>query len=120
MRRRLLNLVTVLSLAAACVLFVWGFLYERARVAGWPAVATIGVVSFTPSTVYVRTSPRNEISAPLWALALLLAVAPHVIRDSRTKLRDRRRVGGRCPSCGYDRRATPGRCPECGSEAKAA
>jgi hypothetical protein len=116
MRRRLLNFLTALSLAAACVFLVWGFLYDKAHVAGWPGAAKIGVLTFTPGSMYVRTSPGNEISAPPWALALLLAVTPHLVRDLKTKLRDRRRAGGLCPSCGYDLRANvSGVCPECGN-----
>ena len=116
MRRRLLNLFTVLLLAAACVLFVWGFLYEKAHVATWPGVASIGVVSLTPSTVYIRTSPGNQTSAPLWALALLLEVTAHVTRDLRAKPRDRRRVGGLCPARGYDLTGNVRACaPECGT-----
>ena len=119
MKRRTLTFLTILSLAAACVLFVWGFLYDEVHVAGWPGVARIGAVSLTPGSVRVRTSPGDEMSAPPWALALLLAVTPHLIRDLKAKLRDRRRAGGLCPTCGYDLRATPGRCPECGTNATA-
>ena len=116
MRRRLLKLLTVLAVGAACVLFVWGFLYEKLHVAAWPRVAKISAVSFTPGSVRVRTSAGEEMSTPpFWAIALLLAVAPHLIRDLKTKLRDRRRAGGLCPACGYDLRATPDRCPECGA-----
>jgi hypothetical protein len=114
-RRRLLKLLTVLAVGAACVLFVWGFLYEKLHVAGWPRVVKIGIVSFTPGSVRIRTSPGDEISTSLWALALLVAVTPHLIRDFKSKRRDRRRAGGLCPSCGYDVRATPERCPECGA-----
>ena len=115
MRRRLLNLLTALSLAAGCVLLVWGFLYDKVHVAGWPGVAEIGVVSFTPGSVSIRTSPGNELSAPPWALALLAGVTPHLVRGLKAKLRDRRRAGGLCPSCGYDLTGNvSGVCRECG------
>jgi hypothetical protein len=91
-----------------------GVLYDKLHTAGWPGVARAGVIYFTPGSVHLRFPPGNEVSAPLWALAVLLAVTPHLVRDLKTRLRDRRRTGGLCPSCGYDMRATPGRCPECG------
>jgi hypothetical protein len=53
---------------------------------------------------------------PLWAIALLSAVAP-ALWLARAHLRSRqtrRRQAGLCPGCGYDLRASPERCPECG------
>ena len=57
---------------------------------------------------------EQDITFPLWPVALVTAIAPalwakRVIRDWR------RRRGGRCVSCGYDMRGLDGRrCPECG------
>ena len=39
--------------------------------------------------------PRTRRYWTPWALALLVAVTPHLIRDLKAKLRDRR-AGGRC------------------------
>jgi hypothetical protein len=114
MRRRRFNLLALLSFAAVGMFFVWGFLYAKVHTAGWPGGVRMGVVYFTPHEVRVRLSPSHELSAPLWALLLLLAVTPPLVRDLKHKRRDRRRAGGLCPSCGYDIRATPDRCRECG------
>jgi hypothetical protein len=46
-------------------------------------------------------------------LIMLLATAP-VLSARRRRERQRNRLAGLCPSCGYDLRATPARCPECG------
>ena len=116
MKRRLLNLLTSLLLAAAAVLFAWGLLYQKFHTAGWPGVVRIGIVTLTPDSVSVQLAPGNRMSAaPLWAIAVLLGVTPKLAEDLKKKWRDRRRSEGRCPSCGYDLRATPGRCPECGT-----
>ena len=54
------------------------------------------------------------VSAPHWALAMLLGVAPAAAALTHFR-RIRRQTRDRCRSCGYDLRATPERCPECGS-----
>jgi hypothetical protein len=52
----------------------------------------------------------------LVAAPLPLARARQVVRGY---VRERRRRGGLCVSCGYDLRETPDRCPECGAAAPA-
>jgi hypothetical protein len=49
---------------------------------------------------------------PLPTLLLLLIYAA-------TKVIQRNRAPGLCPTCGYDLRATPDRCPECGAVPRA-
>ena len=58
---------------------------------------------------------------PLWAIALLSAVAPALwlARAALRSRQTRRRQAGLCPACGYDLRVSPERCPECGAEARA-
>jgi hypothetical protein len=54
------------------------------------------------------------VTVPAWLPAFLLALLPCAWVTSHVR-RNRRLVGGHCPSCGYDLRATPERCPECGA-----
>jgi hypothetical protein len=57
---------------------------------------------------------QQDITFPLWPVALATAIAPGLwlARVVRTW---RRRRGGRCVACGYDMRGLDGRrCPECG------
>jgi hypothetical protein len=60
-----------------------------------------------PATSYL------EVVAPLWSVALPLAVLPALRAIGWWRERDSA-ARGLCPGCGYDLRATPGRCPECG------
>ena len=121
MRRRVPNLSAALSLLmwpAACVLFLWGLLFKNpqadihSRLGGRSPAAY-----FTPGSLHVRLAPGYEVDTPLWAVAVLCAVTPPLIRDWKTWRRARLGREGRCSRCGYDLRVTPGRCPECGTGA---
>jgi len=131
MTRRLLNLLTALSLVAS-VAATW--LWAVSHVAG-PTYAAMthshrdrflpprdrGFL-LTPGFLYLgadqrRGAPPPWGPIPLGPVAALAGVAPAwtAVRVSRRRRHVRRRLGdGLCPACGYDLRATPGRCPECG------
>jgi hypothetical protein len=137
MKRRLLNLLAVLSLVM-CVASAVG---QLARVTAGPLTITRGptllfgvelgklVVGRRPAAPYrpawagqvqrcgfryTRWSDgSDETEVPLWAVAAVsLAAAPAARVLARRA--GRGVADGHCVGCGYDLRATPGRCPECG------
>ena len=129
MRRRLLNLLTAVSLLlCVAVLYslgsawIGGGYHTRPRYIGrtpYMLVADrggVGVIWFSPSRPGGLTVRLPYIVA-VPVLALLPALAG--LRSRREALGRRRTRSGLCPGCGYDLRATPGRCPECGTLAGA-
>jgi hypothetical protein len=139
MTRRMLNLLTVLSLllcVAACA--------DSVRIGGGSRVLVrhdfgrrAARVEVSKGNLYVHgevTGPERYVypqvfvqrgfagftygrgtlgswaGVPVWFVTLVLAG----IGLSSWRLARRRRAPGLCRACGYDLRATPGRCPECG------
>ena len=143
MRRRLLNLLTALSmLLCVAVVALWGLSqFDWYRVVYWSGADKEFVIGSWGHWLVFGTHPGGYLRwhefgvramargdpCPRWPVlavphavaALVLAwpvpliLAPRV-RRAVTAGRSRR---GFCPSCGYDLRATPGRCPECGHAA---
>ena len=75
-----------------------------------------GIVRRLPPTITLHPEPvRNWFAQlPYWMPTALFAALPLFWSMRWWMAYRRRRVVGRCPSCGYDLRATPDRCPECG------
>jgi len=139
-RRRLLNLLAVLSLVLCLACAVGAF----ARATAGPWTLTRGptllvgldlgqlVVGRRPAAAYrpawagqvqrcgfryTRWSDGSvETDVPLWAVAALSAPAALASRVLARRA-GRGVADGRCAGCGYDLRATPDRCPECGTAA---
>jgi hypothetical protein len=124
LKRRLLNLLTLLSLLLCmAVVALWAtrahgrimLFHGGGGIAGGSAVPTCAVffgdgeigLGWTRSDVYFE----GQVMARLWLFVLATAALPAwwLARTLRQKP-----VVGCCPACGYDLRATPDRCPECG------
>src|SRR5687767_11319876 len=125
MTRRLLNLLTALSLLMSGVAVVAILLFPRdfrhnvyhgtlgwRHGEGWGA-AGIGLyeIHAYQGPVVVLALPRSVFNFLLFVGMVTLASAS-LARKLGTKP-----PPGLCPRCGYDLRATPGRCPECGTPA---
>jgi len=63
---------------------------------------------------FSKPTTAHILTAPIWPICVLLAVAP-AVRVVRVVRSWRRFARGHCRACGYDMRATPQRCPECGA-----
>ena len=121
MRRRLLNLLTALSLML-CVAVVGLWFADVGIHTQFSESGSGSIITDREGPGFsVQWFPRWDRSVtclwglPYWKLFLLLAAGPLLWACHR--LLPRRRPAGLCPRCGYDLRATPGRCPECGTSA---
>jgi hypothetical protein len=71
----------------------------------------------TPLSYNAPPERQRIVVAPFWFAALALVILP--ARSLRNVcIARRRRIAGRCVSCGYDLRASTGHCPECGAPIK--
>ena len=124
MTRRLLNLLTALSLllcVAAVALWSLGVGYglrSEYRVGKGQVVNIVRTEGPYPGS-YVLWNHKSDRTLtyvwalPYWKLVALSAAGPFLWAYHR--LRPRRLPPGHCRRCGYDLRATPDRCPECGA-----
>ena len=116
MRRRLLNLLTALSLLLCVAVVVARWVNSSAPAVHITEVGPGGMRQYfvTPQTHFAA----GPVQVPYWvgvaATLLFPACRLGLLMTSQLRGRQRQRMG-LCPRCGYDLRATPGRCPECGT-----
>ena len=134
MRRRLLKLLTTLSLLL-CVA-AWGLWVQselHPTLWAWPWNSDWQYESAEGEFRIIRRLPPARAPVPVgasfhhWAVPYWLAMgvtavlpAGFILAGLAGRRRAWRVAHGHCGCCGYDLRATPGRCPECGAMAAAA
>ena len=116
MTRRLLNLLTALSLLmCVAVVAMWFGDFGPVHVGTNPQFA---FSTDTRGNLEVCCWGRGCVHLPYWLLTVATALGPALRFDAARKKRELQRRQGRCPVCGYDLSGNvSGVCPECGSAA---
>jgi hypothetical protein len=109
MTRRLLNLLTAVSLVL-CVALASTIEYRATD--SPPPIYSLGTVFGYFGPYFRPVGPVVNLTGLLFGILPAARGAAYVRGVVRARRRSRR---GQCVVCGYDLRATPEQCPECGA-----